>query len=359
MKILHVITDLRTGGAEKLMVDLLPRLRDKGNEVDLCVLVGRKTPFSEQLENAGIRIIPLSGDCNFYNPILIPRLRKLMKNYDVVHTHNTTPQFFAAIGKPKSVKLITTEHSTSNRRRKYKFFHNIDRLMYKAYDRIICIAKPSEDSLRSYLGSNYPIAVISNGVNIQRFLEAKGIDLGLGDCKKITMVAGYRYEKDHATLIRSLHYLPSDYHVVLVGDGLTQADHDNMVQFIDNEKLTDRVHRLGVRGDVPNILKSSDVVVMSSHREGLSLSNVEGMCSGHPFVASDVEGLREVTQGYGVLFPHGDAKALAEIIQELCTNKQYAAEVAAKCMERAKMYDIQKMVDNYNDVYLELLRTRN
>ena len=43
----------------------------------------------------------------------------------------------------------------------------------------------------------------------------------------------------------------------------------------------------------PQVLKSADVVVMSSHWEGLSLSNIEGMSSGRPFVASDVDGLRE------------------------------------------------------------------
>ena len=47
---------------------------------------------------------------------------------------------------------------------------------------------------------------------------------------------------------------------------------------------------------------------MSSHWEGLSLSNVEGMSAHKPFIASDVNGLREVTKGYGILFPHEDAK---------------------------------------------------
>ena len=94
---------------------------------------------------------------------------------------------------------------------------------------------------------------------------------------------------------------------------------------------------------------------MSSHREGLSLSNVEGMSSGNPFVASDVEGLREVTKNYGVLFPHGDDKALASIIQKLSEDKEYKKQVADKCLERAKMFDIQKMVNAYNEVYLDLM----
>ena len=51
MKILHVITSLRTGGAEHLMVDLLPRLRGLGNEVELLVFDGTRTAFYDELEN--------------------------------------------------------------------------------------------------------------------------------------------------------------------------------------------------------------------------------------------------------------------------------------------------------------------
>ncbi len=45
MKILHVITSLYTGGAEKLMVDLLPRMRTEGHQVELCIFDGTRTPF--------------------------------------------------------------------------------------------------------------------------------------------------------------------------------------------------------------------------------------------------------------------------------------------------------------------------
>ena len=68
MRILHVITSLRTGGAEKLMVDLLPRLRDLGNDVELLLFDGTRTLFYEELENTGIKIHTLSVGGNVYNP---------------------------------------------------------------------------------------------------------------------------------------------------------------------------------------------------------------------------------------------------------------------------------------------------
>lgn len=352
MKILQAITSLRIGGAEKLITEVAPLLREKGHQVDVLAIDAEDTNFKRLMEVDGFNIISFGKNCSVYNPKFFFKMAKLMRNYDVVHTHITATQLYGAFGSYFSkAKMVTTEHATSNRRRGNILFKLMDKWMYSRYDSIISISEPCDESLKTYLGENYPFCVIKNGINIKKFSNAEPIDFGLGECKKITMVAGFRYEKDQPTLIKALRYLPTDYHVLLVGDGVERL---NLERLISEEGLTDRVHLLGIRGDIPQVLKSSDVIVMSSHREGLSLSNVEGMCSGHPFVASDVEGLREVTNGYGLLFPHGDSKALAEIILKLCADKKYANEVSAKCRERAMQYDIQKMVDEYEKIYIQL-----
>lgn len=354
MKILQAITSLDIGGAEKLLTELVPLLRGKGHEVDVLAINGFDTNFKKSLEKEGIRIISFTRNSSVYNVKFLFKMAKLMKNYDVVHTHITATQLYGAFGSYFcKAKMVTTEHATSNRRRGHLLFKLMDKWMYSRYDKIISISEPCDDSLKSYIGTGYPFCIIKNGVNIQKFSDAEPIDLSIGECRKITMVAGFRYEKDQPTLIKALKYLPEEFHVVLVGDGVERT---NIEALISKESLSNRVHLLGIRGDIPQILKSSDVVVMSSHREGLSLSNIEGMCSGHPFVASDVEGLREVTKGYGLLFPHGDSKALADIILKLCTDKTFADEVAAKCKERAMQYDIQRMVDGYEEVYNSLMQ---
>lgn len=348
MKILHVITSLSTGGAERLMVDLLPRLKECGDDVELCVFYGLRTPFFEELETKGVKIHVLSERPDYYSLKNIGRLRRIMRGVDIVHTHNTAAQLFAAMAKPKGVTLYTTEHSTSTRRRNYRILRLLDKWMYSQYEQIICISEIAEKSLRAYIGQNYPIITIENGVNLERFRTAEPVNFGIGENIAITMVAGFRYEKDQPTLIKSLLYLPENYHVVLVGDGEKRKAIEELIVDLN---LQNRVHLLGVRTDVPAILKSSDVIVMSSHREGLSLSNVEGMASGNPFVASDVDGLREVTKDAGILFPHQDAKALAEIILKLTTEQEYCEEVVYRCQERANCYDIRNMVDKYARIY--------
>ena len=118
MKILHVITSLRAGGAEKLMVDLLPKLKDKGFDVELLLFDGVDTPFRRELERKGIAVFDLGKGGSVYSPLKLVKLIPFLKRYDIVHTHNTAPQLFAPIGSMlRSVNLCTTEHNTSNRRR--------------------------------------------------------------------------------------------------------------------------------------------------------------------------------------------------------------------------------------------------
>lgn len=362
MKILHVITSLQTGGAEKLVTDIVPMLKMKGADVDVCLFDGQETAFKKRLENTGCKIYSFSNGGNVYNPLNILRLTRLMRHYDIVHTHNTAPQLFGAIGSVLCsvvmrhyCELITTEHNTSNRRRHWKWYVYIDRWMYHRYKRIICISNQAEENLRLHLKrDNLQIKTIFNGVSVESFHNAQPIaSMKASERFVVIMVAGFRYQKDQDTLIRAVSMLSEkDYELWLVGDGERRKELEGLVEGLG---LQDRVRFLGLRTDVAELLHTADVVVMSSHWEGLSLSNIEGMSVGKPFVASDVDGLHEVTDGYGILFPHGDADKLAEIITRLHDDKAYYDKIAAACYERAKQFDINKTVDGYFDVYSELV----
>ncbi len=357
MRILHVITSLRTGGAEHLMVDLLPALKRLGNEVELLVFDGTDTPFKRQLESVGVKIHQLGIGGNVYNPMNVLRLVKFMRSFDVVHTHNTACQLFAAMaGVCCSTMLCTTEHSTSNRRRNFKWFAPIDRWLYRQYRAIICISDKAEKNLRDYLGpGSWPISTIYNGIDVNKYANAEPDDVlvrSKNGRKAIVMVAGFRYQKDHDTLIEAMKLLPADEYVLwLVGDGERRSLLEDLAR---SEGVEERVWFLGIRTDVARVLKSADVVVLSSHFEGLSLSSIEGMASGRPFVASDVDGLHEIVAGNGVLFPHGDAAALAAVIEKLCGDKAEYGAVVECCQAKAKQYDISFMAAKYDEVYRSL-----
>lgn len=352
MKILHVITSLRTGGAEKLMVDLLPRLRELGNEVELCVFDGVRTPFYEQLEGKGVKILSLRTGGSVYDLRNILALIRIMKHYDIVHAHNTACQLFVSLAHvlAPGVQLITTEHNTTNRRRGKWYLKWGDRWMYRQYRSIICISDKARENLVNYIGEDSKIVTIYNGIDTERFAAAKPKEVKKdSDVKIVTMVAAFREQKDHKTLIEAFDLLPDNYLLQLVGDGDLRKE---MEEYAKHFHSADRIFFLGNRNDVPEILNGSDTVVLSSHYEGLSLSSVEGMASGRPFIASDVDGLHEIVAGYGILFPHEDAQALADAITEVCENKEYARKVSEQCQKHALQFDIGKMAEKYNLVYL-------
>lgn len=357
MKILQVITSLQIGGAEKLIVDIVPMLQAHGHEVDVLLFDGVDTSFKQQLLSKGVNIYELGRGKSVYSPSFIFKLLPFLKKYDIVHTHNTAPQLFAAIGSVVcSVVLVTTEHNTSNRRRDWKWYAWVDRWMYSRYKHVICISNAAEANLNKYLVHiSATVSTIYNGVNIRNFMEAKPLpQLRVHDQGKcvVVMVAGFRYQKDQDTLIKAFAHLPKEkYELWLVGDGERRLVLEHLVKECG---LQNEVRFLGIRSDIPSVLKSADIVVMSSHFEGLSLSSIEGMSVGKPFIASDVDGLHEITEGYGVLFPHEDSEALAHTIQSLSDDSVYYKQVADKCLERAKMYDIGRMVDSYLEVYKNL-----
>ena len=353
MKILHVITSLTTGGAEHLMVDLLPQLRDLGNEVELLVFDGTRTPFYEQLEQKDITIHSLGIGGNVYNPLNMFKLTKYIGRYDIIHTHNTACQFFAPMAKMlrlSRTKLVTTEHNATNRRRGKWYLKPIDRWMYAHYNHIICIADQTYDNLVNYIGQAHHISIIYNGVDVSRFLGPVK-DVAGQQSFLVTMIAAFREQKDQDTLIKAIAELPANYRLRIVGDGARRNALEELVRNLD---VGNRVEFTGIRTDIPELLHESDVNVLSSHWEGLSLSSIEGMASGRPFVASDVDGLREIVQGCGILFPHSDHRALASAIQQLCENPQHYRDVAERCQAKAKQFDISLMAQQYNELYLKL-----
>lgn len=354
MKILQVITSLQIGGAEKLIVDMVPRYLQAGHQVDVLLFNGVETPFKKQLQDKGVRIIEFSKGGNVYNPSYIFRLIPILKKYDVVHTHNTSPQLFATLANIFArTKLVTTEHSTSNRRRGNIFFKLLDRFMYGNYRKVVCISEQTAVALSSYIPNlSSKLIVINNGIDIAAFQNSKPITLADSDKIRVVMVGGFRQEKNQDTLIRAMQHLSKvRYELWLVGDGVRRSELEKLAEVCC---VKENVKFWGIRNDIPSILKSSDIVVMSSHWEGFGLAAVEGMAVGKPVIASNVDGLAQVVKGAGILFTPGDDKGLATEIEKLANDKSWYQSVAEKCQQRAAEFDIEKTVEQYLNVYKKL-----
>lgn len=362
MRILHIINSLSTGGAEKLIVETLPLYAAQGIEVDVLLLNGTERPLYKDLQDKKCCNIYSLGKISVYNPLLILKMIPYIRKYDVIHVHLFPAQYFAIIARWLAhckKPIIFTEHNTSNRRIKNSLFHFFERMIYKRYHKIICITEEVRVVLKKHVpGAAHKMLVIENGINIDKMqsagkMQKPDIHHSLKENDFVLIqVAAFRHQKDQPTLIRASLHLPPEIKILLVGDGPLREKCEKLVTEL---KLNDRVLFLGLRNDVPELLNTADAVVLSSKYEGLSLSSIEGMASGKPFIASDVPGLAQVVGGAGVLFPAGNYKILAETVIKLMSDQNYYQEISDRCHERATHFTIQRMVQDHIKLYKQII----
>ena len=329
MRILQVISSLRTGGAERLVVDLSKQMKLAGNEVEILLFDGTVTPLLKEVEAAGIHVRVLSkGWHAMRNPLLIFKLMQVMRRnrYEVIHAHNTSCQLLLAFASCfQRLRLVTTEHNTDNRRRRWRGYRPVDRWMYGRYRRIICVGDETRQALAAWLAHpdlTNRLTVIPNGIDVSKFEGAvPAEDIMSHERRKILMISAFRPQKDHSTLIRALSMLPEEYRLYLAGGSETDEDRkyqNDCKHLVSELSLGERVRFLGIRSDVPQLLAAADAVVLSTAYEGMSLSLLEAMAAERPLIASDVPGVHDLVSGAGLLFPFGDDRRLAELIRQVC-----------------------------------------
>lgn len=358
MKVLHIINNLLAGGAEKLIVDTLPIYNEKGITADLLVFTQNNSAFLEALKDQNCCKIHNLNVISIYDPRIVFKLKKYLKNVDIVHVHLFPSFYYVALCKrifSITSKLIYTEHSTTNRRMNNWFFKRMDLYVYSLYDKIVCISDTVETVIKSYYKlQKSQIEVIPNGINLESIYNSQPLDLASVDLlfqseqKYIIQVSRFIYPKDHKTLIKSLCHLPPHIKLILVGTGVLLEKCQIQVSKL---KLQDRVIFLGFRGDVPSLLKSCDIIVLSTFYEGLSLSSMEALACGKPFIGTNVPGLKEVIQNAGLLFEVGDSSALATHILKLLSDSSYYQQIASQCLLKSQNYSIEKMVLNHIKLY--------
>lgn len=362
MKVLQVINSLGTGGAEKLIIESLPVYMEKGIQIELLLLDSGETPFYKQLKTNSNCKIHSIGKGSVYNPKYILKILPFLKKFDLVHVHLFPALYWVGIARILSfskVKLIFTEHNTSNKRRNLWVFKLLDRIIYSFYDKIVTIANEVDRNLRQHLKwrDSSKFELIENGINLISYRNAIPLSK-MGFFEKddtiLIQVSSFRAQKDQPTIIRALKLLPENFKLLLVGEGPLKEENE---QLVEKYGLSSRVKFCGIREDVPSLLKTADLVILSSHYEGLSLSSIEGMASGKPFLASDVPGLKEVVKGAGVLFPEGDEQSLANEILKLSEDPEYYKKIAASGLKRSQKYDIENMVDKYINLYYRTLNS--
>lgn len=289
-----------------------------------------------------------------YSVKQIQLIRRVIKqnNYEVIHTHLFGAQFFTVLATTNlknKIKYITTEHSTYNRRRAKFFGRIIDKWSYKKYSSVIAISNGVRESLvEVYPFLKEKVIVIFNGINLNLYKNAKkykkdeiSSEFTESDILLI-MVANFKDSKDHKTLIDAHSMLDGKYKLLLIGEGKNKLYYEEYVK----TKKYSNVYFLGNRSDVPNLLKSSDVFVLSSYWEGFGLVTVEAAATGLPVIGNDITGLKEVIFAlHGTVFESENPTSLKQAIETVIKeDRNFSDDVLTQ-------FSIEKMIKQYISIY--------
>jgi glycosyltransferase involved in cell wall biosynthesis len=121
--------------------------------------------------------------------------------------------------------------------------------------------------------------------------------------------------------------------------------------------LQERVHLLGQRSDIPELLNAADVFVLSSDYEGNPLAVLEAMAAGKPMISTAVGGVPELVEGgCGLLVPPQDIKALARAMRHLLESPEARKSMGEASARRAvERFDLRVMTEAYEDLYRRLI----
>lgn len=348
MKVIHVISSLEIGGAQRLLSDLLPIQKQQGLDVSLLVLKREDNAFSQKVSEAGVPIISLDVK-SFRNPFLAFKVRSIIKDYEVVHAHLVHSLYICSLAaRGLKTKLVYTEHSTSNNRRGKTYVRPIEKYIYGRYSKLISISQQTQDALQEWLQSKDDrFVVVNNGVDTKAFASIHREVIP----KSLIMVSRFASSKDQETVIRATKMIDKEATLRLVGDG------ENLVhckQVAKECEVEDRVQFLGARADVADLIAESYIGIQSSNWEGFGLTAVEIMACGKPVVATNVDGLKQVVEGAGELFPVGDVDALADIVNGILGDNTHYEEMSKLSRTRAARYDISLTAMTYIKTYKEI-----
>lgn len=320
MRLLFVTTTLGFGGAETQVVSLAKGLARRGWTPAVASMIDRG-PLERDLHDAGITVHGLGMSRGVPDPRGVFRLARVVRAFqpDIVHSQMVHANLLSRLTRliASMPALVCTAQNADEEGRARE-------LAYRLTDSLgDVLTNVSEHATERYarlrLAPRGRLRFVPNGIDVARFQpdaaarERLRAALGLGPAFTWLTVGRMDVQKDYATLIGSFARhaaVHPDSLLLVAGDGphRPQVEAD-----IAARGLGDRVRLLGLRADVPDLMRAADAFLLTSRWEGLPVAALEASASALPVVATAVGGTDEIVQppATGRLAPVGDAAAIA------------------------------------------------
>ena len=367
MRVMHVIEAMHQGGAESLVVEHV-RLAAP-DVVSTVVALNRGGPALEAAAAAGAETLVLGkGGARLTGLFQLSRLMKA-RRVDVVNGHNPSGALYGTLaarlaGVPVSIR---TEHSIHYAGRGSRFYGPVEAMLTRLVERVVCVCEASRETHAPRFGGlSSRFVTVLNGIaetkTPPRPREQTRAALGLAPGQAVALTVGsLTPQKSQDVLLRAMAAarLRAPGAVLLIaGEGRLRA---SLLALYAELGLGESVRFLGARNDVPDLMEACDVFVLSSSREGLSVTLLEAMRAGRATVATRVGGNAEaVADGVtGRIVPVGSVEGMADALADLLGNRARRALFGAAGKARwRERFTAQRMVGATEALYREALAAR-
>lgn len=350
IKVLQINSMKIWAGGEVHVVLLCKELLSLGESVVLTCRPG--TAIDQKAREANIPVfnLPLSGAIDLKSAW---RLAKFCKenSIDIIHAHTGRDYWIATWTKffYPELRLVITRHIRCPLRNSV-----LHRWAYQKVGKLIAVSQAVKNSI-----TNFPpekTTVIYNGIDVERFTAAqpgtlrKELEIPT-KTKIVGMVGRVNPTKGHETFLQSIPEILTkhpDTVFVVVGGG----DYIEKLKSIRSD-----VKFLGMRSNIPEIMKDLDVFVLASWDEPFGLVTVEAMAAGTPIVATNTGGTVEIiAEGEtGLLIPPKDPSRLAQAIIRILTDNKLADKLKANGVNKAKQFTTREMGITTRNIYYDVL----
>ncbi len=327
MKILQFIASKVWGGAEKSFAELCNEL---SKSIQIEVVLFKENKIEERL-NEKIKVYILSSGTSRHNPLLYFEILRIIKkcNPDIIHTHSAkASEIIYTLNKFVSLKQVATKRNP----RKGRVFNKIE-----------YVTAVSKDVVRSI--DKQGVELIYNGLLRETIMPAQSVNpvftlLAVGGLDKI---------KGFDILIKEVSKLDFPFHLNIVGEG---EERGNLEKLIRHLGLSEKVSLLGYREDIPALISTANLVIISSHSEGFGRVLVETLFYGKLVVSTKVGLSMEILPEELLIDDFEIAKKISAVY---ANEEQFDTLFIQVKKMQTKAFLLENNIQKYLDYYKRIL----
>ena len=368
MRILYITT---IGMTMNFFKDIVKQLIEDGNKVDIACN-GKESPVDDYFYQLGCKVYQVDMSrhpIDFHNYSAIRKLKKIIKEneYEIVHCHTPVASVCTRLAcknlRKNGVKVVYTAHGFHFYKgahiKNWIIYFPIEKICSRYTDAIVLINQEDYNLAKKKFHIKDIEYIHGVGLDINKYKNAtvdfiakrKEINVPQNAFVIIT-TAELNKNKNQRVIIDAISRIDDNsIHYILAGKG---DEEESLADFAIEKGVSDRVHFLGYRNDIDELLKVSNLNAFPSIREGLGMAALQGMAAGIPLMCSDNRGTREYAINHENAFVCGSAEEYKNAILTVMSDCELVKKMVKngeKCVEKFSRFAVnQQNINLYNRV---------